>query len=209
MTRTSEELHAVSLDVLYDVQLMFRASDRLGQSTIDPEFALPWEIEMALLESFAVHARCLIHFLWRDGSRHPEDAFARDFFRANDWQRIRPSKERTIDGVDDRVGVEIAHLSYNRSRVPEEDRLWSHGQIVSSIGRCLREFITHVPEDRVVGHFKADAWAAMPAFLRAPVAMSWPPDNWPPTGATSALPTGSRLAEAPEVWGPHPSGSVG
>ncbi len=127
------------------------------------------------------------HFLWREHGR-PDDGFAADYFPAGRWADLRPEKEETVRGVDDRVGAEIAHISYKRIRVVDDERWWRYGQIAASIGRCLREFVRNVPDELVIESFRSRVWHAMPLELRTPIAMSWPPDHYPGPVATAAFP---------------------
>jgi len=172
--------------VLYEIEMLFRTSDQLT-AELHADFAPPHEVAMALIESFAIHARALIHFLWRDRG-HPEDGFAAEYFVPGGWAELRPDKEATIRGIDDRVGAEIAHISYKRIRVTDDERWWRYGQIAASIGRCLREFIKHAPGEMLIENFRSRAWHAMPVELRVPIAMSWPADDQPRPVATAAFP---------------------
>jgi hypothetical protein len=126
MQRSVDDLRASSEHVLYEVQLLFRLADRLRASS-DGHNELPWEIEVACIESFAVHARALTEFLWSDpkGDRFPDDAFASEFFPPAQWANLRDRVQRSaIDGLSRRTGNEIAHLSYKRSTLPREERSW-------------------------------------------------------------------------------------
>src|SRR5947209_2707252 len=115
MRASRDDLRALSKDVLYEIQMLFRTSAQL-QALDSRNAGVAQEIVMALIESCALHARALIHFLWREGA-HKEDGFAADYFEPGRWAALRPPKESTIIGVDDRVGGEIAHLSYKRTRL--------------------------------------------------------------------------------------------
>ena len=74
MERTREELRALSGHVLYEAQMLFRLADRL-RAYLDDHERLPWEVEMACIESFAVHTRVLSEFFWSD--RRPAGAIPR------------------------------------------------------------------------------------------------------------------------------------
>lgn len=79
-----------------------------------------------MLESFAIHARALIQFFYegrtggypesssrRSGKRF-RNAYADDFFDDATWRISRPRpKPASLQNVADRVGKEIAHLTYS------------------------------------------------------------------------------------------------
>lgn len=145
---------------------------------------------MALIESFAIHARALIDFLFRERGEGGKktDGFAADYFDPGQWRSLSPPAETTLDPVRQQVGEQIAHISYNRAALTEEATEWPFAQIAASIGRPLRVFLQHVPESLVIEGFSDRVWRAFPPFLRHPVAISHPPPNWPPPTATQGMP---------------------
>ena len=56
MQRTTDDLRTFSEHLLYELQMLFRLADRLRAHT-DGKEQLSWEIEMACIESFAIHMR--------------------------------------------------------------------------------------------------------------------------------------------------------
>lgn len=76
---TDQELMAFSEHLLYDIQLFFHEARVLTRARLELSLTLVWEVEMALVESFALHARSLVDFLFRDKGRS-DDAFAAHFF---------------------------------------------------------------------------------------------------------------------------------
>lgn len=182
---SDSELRELSEHLLYDVEMLFALTERLGG--FEPiEEELPWEVQNGLLESFVIHARGLIEFLWRDASRRQGDGLAAHYFPSDAWAARRPKMETTLKQVPARAGREVAHITFQRIEAAEEARGWHYGQIAASIGRCLRVFVQEVSDQRVSDEFKRRAWNAMPANLRAPVALSWPPDHYPAPVATQA-----------------------
>lgn len=75
-------------------------------------------VENALLESFGVHSRNLIDFLWLDEPMKHTDAIASDY--VDDWKA--PAMSERLSKVKGRVGKEMVHLSYNRLDVPEDEK---------------------------------------------------------------------------------------
>lgn len=181
--RSDLELRQLSGHVVYDAQVLFGAAARLQKHVTVLGFNLPWLEHMTLLEAFAIHARGLIEFLFRErgesGVRRA-DGLAADYFELHQWRALCPPKEATLEDVEGRVGKEIAHVTYGRTRLSDEARQWPFAQIAGSVGRPLRVFIDNVADGRVIPGFRDDILAAMPEYLRFSVAVSYPPDWWPP-----------------------------
>jgi hypothetical protein len=100
----------------------------------------------AQVESFAIHARVLIDFLY-SGPQRPDDAVAADFFdKEEDWRTLRPAKTKELERVPRRVGKGVAHLTYERLEVIEED--W-HAAIWSDLAAVVRIFAKNASADRL------------------------------------------------------------
>jgi hypothetical protein len=189
--RTPEERRAFSEHLLYELQMLFRLADRLRIST-DGKDALPWDVEMACIESFAIHARALEGFLWRDpNERFPDDAFASEYFDPGVWEELRRRVQRSaIDDVAPRAGHEVAHLSYKRLKESAVDRAWPFDVIAGVFGRALRLFLENVPPDRVAADFEARLRSTWPDYLNQPVAVGFPSDQ-PPRAVATQMMSGS------------------
>jgi hypothetical protein len=196
-SRSDRELIAFSEHLLYDVQLFFHESRALTRTRLELMPSLPWEVEMALVESFAMHARALVDFFFREKGRS-DDAFASHFFSHRTWEKLRLSQGPWISEVRqpalDRFGKEIAHLNYHRVTLAEQARGWPVVQIAGAIGEVLWVFGANVDQSRVMTDFKVRAEREIPAFARLG---SWPgaiAPVWPRASATQTLST--RAGEA-------------
>jgi hypothetical protein len=178
----SPDLVAFTEHLLYDIQLFFREGRTLTRSRLGLSPPLQWEIEMALVESFALHARSFVDFFFRDQGRR-DDALAAHFFSDNHWTAIRPAPGPWIAEVKhpdlDRVGKEIAHLTYHRITLGERVKGWPIAQIAGAIGYVLRVFLENVPAHNVTDEFLDRAWREIPVFVRVtPASVSAAP-VWP------------------------------
>lgn len=82
--------------LMYEVTTLVYATVEIGNPPDEPSAQ-----ENVLLESFAVHARCLDHFLWRGRDRKERDAFAADFCAPGDWERQRNGLVRSaLDEIE-------------------------------------------------------------------------------------------------------------
>jgi hypothetical protein len=167
--------------------MLFSISNSLEERTLDtgPEASLVDPEDAALLEAFALHARALIEFLWHERSKGWRDnGRAEDYFAAGKWASTRRPMQSTLDGVFQRASWGIIHISYRRTHEAEDAQWWQFGHIAASVGRGLRVFLENVSSERVVPEFVDQAWDAMPRELRAPIAISWPPDIGAQAAAT-------------------------
>jgi hypothetical protein len=111
-------------------------------------------VENALLESFGVHARNLIDFLWLGKPMKATDAIAADY--TVDWRA--PTMSEQLSRVKDRVGKEMVHLSYNRLDV--DGKGWQVLGIGPEITAAFGAFAASVPADRVSADWQESARAA-------------------------------------------------
>jgi hypothetical protein len=187
---TQSELVAFSRHLLYDVQLFFREGRTLVRTRLELSPPIAWEVEMALVESFALHARSLVDFFFKDKGR-PDDALAAHYFEPGAWKDLRPAPGPWIREVKhpelDRVGKEIAHLTYHRVTLAERAKGWPVAQIAGAVGAIMRAFVENVSARNVVPEFFEDAWREIPVFARLPDAGGAIAPMWPQAVPNRAL----------------------
>lgn len=85
----------------------------IGAKLLGPPAADPAE-HNARVESFLLHARQIHDFLYRDDSSWPDHVLACDY--VSDWRTRAPiaSRPATLNGLRDRVGEIMAHLTLER-----------------------------------------------------------------------------------------------
>ncbi|OGP57866.1 MAG: hypothetical protein A2162_02290 [Deltaproteobacteria bacterium RBG_13_52_11b] len=107
----------------------------------------------ALLEAFVVHARVLMEFLYNDKPKRDGDVVAVMFFDTPDqWTGIRkPFSDLSdeLQKVKDRVGKEVAHLTFRRNEITAETKSWQLGMIAQELSAVFAVFRTHVPENKL------------------------------------------------------------
>jgi hypothetical protein len=125
-------------------------------------------VENALLESYTIHLRNLIDFLFVKEPRVATDAVAADYFDDSDWELVELEQSEHLRRVKGRVGQEIVHLSYNRLAIPEDEKGW---QVIGIGGEILSGFVAFaewVPDESVPEGWRDRAFAAAMAA----------PDQW-------------------------------
>jgi hypothetical protein len=87
----------------------------------------------ALLESFVVHVRGVMDFLYNDTPQN-DDVVAQDFFASVDaWASVRPELSELLSKAKKRAGKEIAHLTYARLAVTPDTKPWAFAAIANEI----------------------------------------------------------------------------
>ena len=138
--------------LLYEAGMLYEVTVKLmnGHHKDDPI------VENALLESFGIHSRNLIDFLWLDKPMKDTDAIASDY--VGEWKA--PAMSERLSQVKSRVGKEMVHLSYNRLDVSEDEKGWQVLGIGPEITGAFGTFVTAVPSESVPEGWHEHAYAA-------------------------------------------------
>lgn len=90
-----------------------------------------------LIESFAVHLRNIIDFLYLDRPK-PSDVVATDFFEPGRWQGLRPAISGTLETARVRANKEIAHLTTDRITGNPPNKAWDFASLATEIKPLMR-----------------------------------------------------------------------
>ena len=113
-------------------------------------------IANALLESFVIHVRALMDFLYNDNPQ-PDDVIAEDYFSsADEWRKMRPELTELLKLSKRRAGKEVAHLTYARLEVTPETKPWPFVQIANEITSVINVFLKQVSKAKL-----GKQWAAV------------------------------------------------
>src|SRR4051812_11520484 len=133
--RTPTQLRDASEHLHYEFWMFVTLSRALAISVFGQG-----AIRNAILESFTVHARVLLDFLYAEKPQ-ADDVIADDFFTDPEtWRQIRGDMAPALQKVNRRVGKEIAHLTYARLEVTPEIKGWSFLEIASAIEALVTRF---------------------------------------------------------------------
>jgi hypothetical protein len=137
--------------VLYEVWMLRGLTDRLLEVLAHDREAggrdtgwLELPTRNAQVESFAIHARALLEFFYKPDRPRPDDALARHYCPRG-WEP--PKVGESLEVVKQRVGKEVAHLTYGRALLTEEARLWKYAAIWLDLATVLRTFLEHASPD--------------------------------------------------------------
>ena len=111
-----------------------------GGATIDaPSPAETTRLSNVLIESFVVHLRNLIDFLYLDAPKKT-DIVAADFCAAGVWQSARPSISPVLERARTRANKEIAHLTTDRHAGSPPAKQWEFVALAREVQETLRVF---------------------------------------------------------------------
>lgn len=142
--RTKKELKEASEHLHYEIWMLTSLAHGIGSG-----IAGQGPIANALLESFIVHVRALMDFLYNESPR-PDDVIAEDyFFKPDEWRQMRPALSELLMLAKRRAGKEVAHLTYARLEVTPETKPWPFVEIANEIAAVINIFFEHVPKSKL------------------------------------------------------------
>jgi hypothetical protein len=142
--RTPKILRDASEHLFYEYGMFNSLAQAMASGIFGPGL-----LNNAALESFALHARTLLDFLYAENLQ-TDDVIAEDYFdESSQWLTVRPEKTETLNMIRKKVGKQIAHLTYTRLKVTTEDRQWLFIQIASEINTIFDVFLNNVAENRL------------------------------------------------------------
>ncbi len=140
--RTAEELRAASAHLRYEIDMFMETAKWLAKGTSEQTV-----IHNAMVESFTIHTRALLDFLY-SREPHDDDVIAEDFFGdPEQWLKTRRDKTELLGQVHRRVAKEIAHLTYVRQDITPEEKGWRFLEIANQLKHVIDEFLTEIPRD--------------------------------------------------------------
>lgn len=151
--RSNEELQEVSNHLHYELWMLSSLAQAMESGIADRGW-----LANALLESFVIHVRNVLDFLYND---HPQsdDVVAQDFFpSAKAWVKIRPRLSELLSTAKKRAGKEVVHLTYARLDVTPDTKPWPFVAIANEVASVMKVFSDSVPEDKL-----GSRWAKQPA----------------------------------------------
>ena len=168
--RLDDELRKASEHVVYEIERFCGTVQDIEQIQLNHHAGRKpslWTHD-ALLESWTIHLRNLMHFL-RGSEARTSDILAEDYFDGSRWYELLaaiPGRSTIVAGIDEtkldwRISKEIVHLTYDRIRITPEQKQWPIGEVSQHLGRDLLVFVEHVATTRVEADFADRALAAL------------------------------------------------
>jgi hypothetical protein len=125
--------------VFYELWMLIRSADLLGETVVTPSGLMRPPYWNAALESFVLHLRNLVDFLYPTNIK-PKDVLADDFFP----QRLRPSGFPTIPpllaAARGRAHKQLSHLTTDRLPEGHPQKGWKRGELLLAISPLIVTF---------------------------------------------------------------------
>jgi hypothetical protein len=138
--RTEEELKKASEDLFYEVWMFTNLARGMASGVFNDGV-----IKNALLESFCIHTRVPLDFLFAEKPRD-DDIIAEDYFSSPEkWAVIKTTKSENLQHIHHRVGKEVTHLTYARQLVTLKAKEWNFIDIANEINQVFDQFLALVP----------------------------------------------------------------
>ena len=123
----------------YELWMFLRTGQYLVD-TPDPTNEAERVLENAMVESFVIHLRNLISFLYSERVES-KDIVAADFFQdANAWYQRRPTISQSLKKARERSHKEVVHLTTDRIAEKTPEKEWPVSKLVGEIQRLMRLF---------------------------------------------------------------------
>lgn len=147
--RSLEQLRQISAHLHYEVEMLSSAARGLASG-----IASGSAMNNALLESFAIHLRNLVEFLWPEKPKN-DHVIAQDFFPlADDWKKLCPPIPKEVREARIRAAKEAAHLTYARLLVVPDKKAWAYVSLMNEIMKTFKLFLQHVPKETLDSKWK-------------------------------------------------------
>lgn len=116
----------------------------------------------AMLESFAIHVRALIHFFYAENPQRDDVVAAHFFVDPARWKAICPPMTRVLAVAKKRADKEVAHLTYARQKVTADKKPWTFVPIYQDLQKPISIFLGAIPKDLLGARWAATIASTAP-----------------------------------------------
>jgi hypothetical protein len=135
--------------IRYEMQQLINATDAINR-----QLAICNGLQYMIVESFAIHLRNLITFLY-PYSKRENDVCAEDFFvDANKWQSLCPAISVILKNAKSRADKEVGHLTTLRQFGTPESKKWSVSDLIDEVMPILKIFCEAADKVELINCFK-------------------------------------------------------
>ncbi len=133
---SDEQLHLYFAEhVRYEMQHLLNATDAISR-----QLSIHNGLKFMVLESFVIHLRNLITFLYPYTKRE-EDVCAEDYFiNPKTWGNLRPKINIVLESAKKRADKEVGHLTTSRQSGTSESKKWDVVGLTDEVMPILKLF---------------------------------------------------------------------
>lgn len=132
------DLQAYSRDhLLYEITMMVNCAQILRTSLQSSSPELARALTNAIIESFAIHVRNLVDFLYPGVNIHGDDVIADDFFPRGKRPATFPTLSSILEVARKRAHKQVSHLTTGRLSGISPRKEWRHTELVTEVLKIL------------------------------------------------------------------------
>jgi hypothetical protein len=131
--------------LLYEVGMLFSWGE-FRRNTLTP-ILISTGINNVLIESFVIHLRNLIDFLYLEPKG--TDIVACDYFDSGGWEKIRPPLSDALKMARHRANKELAHLTTDRKTGTPPEKSWDFSGLAEEVRAILKTFVANAKNTRL------------------------------------------------------------
>jgi hypothetical protein len=121
--------------IRYEIQQLIISTDAISR-----QLSIRNGFQNMVVESFAIHLRNLITFLY-PSNRRGNDVCAEDFFTSTDtWHALRPEISEALKQAKARADKEVGHLTTLRQYGTPESKVWNVASLIDGVMPILKLF---------------------------------------------------------------------
>jgi hypothetical protein len=146
--RTREELIEMAEHIHYEIWMLNHTCYILSSG-----YFLASAAHNTILESFAIHVRNLIDFLYEKKANVKGDAIVAEHYFPNpqEWIEIRPIKSNMLKNAKKLAEKQVAHLTYTR----KNKEPWAYIEITKEIKLVFKIFFNNILKDLFGKYYNA------------------------------------------------------
>jgi hypothetical protein len=152
--------------IIYELEMLRWTTAVMGSlAPVREEGQLAWACNNALLNSFSIHARNLIDFLYLRslGGDRPTDIIVQDYIDEETLTHHLPPITSLLRQAKRKADKQAVHLTLDRVAYEKSGKEWSFVQIVADIMGAFRAIAPVFPETRTSESFRQ--LISQPRFL--------------------------------------------
>lgn len=181
---TDQELAAYADEHLtYELNMLtWTAAFMIGLLRLASKEPLVVNVGNAILESFAIHARNLVDFLYKrdTGKDQPSDIVVQDYVDPAALVGVLPATTYALSDVNFKSNKQVAHLTVERIAFEKRGKPWAFGRIAYDITRAFKDIAHLFPASKTSDQFRelvkrpAGLLLSISAMELSPTAASMP-----------------------------------
>jgi hypothetical protein len=180
---SDEELKAYAEEPLpYEVDMLISSAGILVfLANYRDKGCLPWAVYNGLLNTFAVHARNVVLFLYSrsTGKGFATDVVIEDYVDEGTVKRILTSISPLLAEALTKANKQVGHLTRERIEYEKTGKEWKYIEVANHIIRALASIAPHIPSSRISEELKQKLSRAQVEIPVVDISLKYAPDGRP------------------------------